>query len=501
MPQALLALAGWSLFAFAGAYRWTVVPIVAGAAILAAVRRPRIAPPAHRLLDILIVTALLVPAVQLIPLPIGLHDRLSPAGVRARDVLRVGDVVATEAPLTLDPTGTAWSLATALALLLVYWIARDTFERDGGLRQACRTLAWFGLALAVVMFVQRTTSPRHIYGFWAPITRTAVPSPFGPFVNRNDFAAWLLLALPIVLGYGIARTASQARGRRLVAAIESALDARAALLGGAVLLMTAALVASLSRSGLAGLGAGFLLLGALAWRRAGAAGSGAFAVAVVVLLGLAFQYTNMPALAFRLGEGLPADVDGRLAIWRETWSMTRDFLGVGIGLGAFEHGMLVYQRSNRLLFFNHAHNEYLQVLTEGGLALAVPAAAAVLVGAREAFLRLRRDEVAVFWIRAGALSGIVAVAIQSLWDTGLRMPANGVLFAIAAAVATHGRRSQSQGARPRRVRGETRAVERPTITPLEGLDEPPLERVRAPWPDPSGDTPAPPGADPGREEI
>ena len=28
MPLALMALAGWSLFAFAGAYRWTIVPLV-----------------------------------------------------------------------------------------------------------------------------------------------------------------------------------------------------------------------------------------------------------------------------------------------------------------------------------------------------------------------------------------------------------------------------------------------------------------------------------------
>ena len=43
----------------------------------------------------------------------------------------------------------------------------------------------------------------------------------------------------------------------------------------------------------------------------------------------------------------------------------------------------------------------------------------------------------MFWMRAGAASGLAAVCVQSVWEVGLRMPANAVLFAIVAAVATH----------------------------------------------------------------
>ena len=45
-----------------------------------------------------------------------------------------------------------------------------------------------------------------------------------------------------------------------------------------------------------------------------------------------------------------------------------------IGGGAFERGMLVYQQGTRQFFFNHAHNEYLQILTEGGLLVGLPCA-------------------------------------------------------------------------------------------------------------------------------
>ena len=40
-------------------------------------------------------------------------------------------------------------------------------------------------------------------------------------------------------------------------------------------------------------------------------------------------------------------------------------------------------------------------------------------------------------MRAGAVSGLIAVAVQSIWETGLRVPANGMLFAVLAAIALH----------------------------------------------------------------
>jgi len=63
--------------------------------------------------------------------------------------------------------------------------------------------------------------------------------------------------------------------------------------------------------------------------------------------------------------------------------------------------------------------------------------------------RLSGDHTSMFWIRAGAIAGVIAVAVQSVWDTGLRTPANGVLFAVIVAVAVHEPRIHSASSRPR----------------------------------------------------
>jgi hypothetical protein len=43
----------------------------------------------------------------------------------------------------------------------------------------------------------------------------------------------------------------------------------------------------------------------------------------------------------------------------------------------------------------------------------------------------------MFWLRAGAASGLCGVAVQSLLETGLRTPANAVLAVVLAAIVMH----------------------------------------------------------------
>jgi hypothetical protein len=43
----------------------------------------------------------------------------------------------------------------------------------------------------------------------------------------------------------------------------------------------------------------------------------------------------------------------------------------------------------------------------------------------------------MFWIRTGAASGLCGVAVQSLWETGLAIPANAAMAAVLAAMVVH----------------------------------------------------------------
>jgi O-antigen ligase len=135
--------------------------------------------------------------------------------------------------------------------------------------------------------------------------------------------------------------------------------------------------------------------------------------------------------------GVPVAVAGRVTIWRETIPVVRDFWLAGTGAGTYQTSMALYQRSGEGLIFNQAHNHYLQVVSEGGLLIAIPVAVALALLAGAGAASLRRDRTGMFWLRAGAASGLAGVAIQSCLETGLLTPANAVLCAIAAAILVH----------------------------------------------------------------
>ena len=150
----------------------------------------------------------------------------------------------------------------------------------------------------------------------------------------------------------------------------------------------------------------------------------------------ATRYANLGG-ALRMQETTEFGEWGRHAIWHDTLAMATDFRWTGVGAGAFQQGMLVYQQAPRQFFFNHAHDEYLQLLAEGGILFAVPAALALVAAIAMLARHLRTDRSAIFWVRAGAIAAIAAAAVQSVWETALRTPANGVLFAVVAAIALH----------------------------------------------------------------
>ena len=421
------------------------MPLCAGVALLLAVTRPPLWRGRGRLLDAALLLCLLAVAAQLVPLQASLRERLSPHGFAVDRVTALGAEPAIHPPhpLSVDSESTAWALAVGAACIGLFWGARAVFSR-GGVRSTVRGVAALGLALTALVLVQRATSPSLLYWTWKPISVNG--NPYGPFVNRNGLATWLAMAVPLVIGYLMARHHSGHRADGAALPGDS-IDPTQLWLGAAAMMMTGGLLASMSRAGIIGVAIGLAAFVAFSRRRiGGTSGLAWLGGGLVAMVALASTYANLGGLALRLRESTELGAWGRPAIWRDTWLMAADFRLTGVGAGAFQRAMLVYQQGPRLFFFNHAHNEYLQLLAEGGVIVAIPAAVAVLAAAVLMFQRLADDRTAMFWVRAGAISGLIAVAVQSIWDTGLRMPANGALFAVIAAIALHDPRPASRSA-------------------------------------------------------
>jgi O-antigen ligase len=260
--------------------------------------------------------------------------------------------------------------------------------------------------------------------------------PYGPFVNRNDFAGWLIMAMPLTLAYAGARALSRRRtGEPTDQAI--AFDSKTLWLALAACSMLGGLLGSLSRSGLLGACVGLACLGWSVRRRLTGGRAGVALGGLLVALMIATIYADPGALATRLQGSFSEGFGSRLSIWRQTWPAIRDFWPFGVGAGAYESVMIRYQTLSRYFYISHSGNEFLQILAEGGLLLGAPIALAIGSGTWTAARRLREDATPVFWLRSGAVAGMMALAAQNMVEMTLRVPANAVMFTVLAAIATH----------------------------------------------------------------
>jgi len=427
----ILVLVVWPLAAFGGRSASTAKAFGTVALLAALVVGVRL----RGALDRAILTVGACLALQAIPLPRAIVEAVSPHAARVRGSLTLSGVSPNVLPLSIDASATLWALTVFAGAAALFWIARAQFAR-GGVRRTTRSIAALGSVVSFVAIAQAATAGRKIY--WYFPTEVEGPLPFGPFVNRNHFATWAIMVLPLTLGYLAARIgrrrdeAAHIAPRRRLATMT---DPRSAWLLAASAILLAALLLSLSRSGALALAASLALTTAATARRLDRTRRrGALAaLAGVALLGV--MWADLPALRERFA-GTQVGVANRLVIWRETGPVIRDFWLTGTGAGTYEKAMRVYQRSDRTVFFNQAHSHYMQAAAEGGLVLAVALLIAGFAFVRLARDRIRQDESGLAWIRIGAACGLGAAALQSVWETGLTMPANAAIAAVLAAVVT-----------------------------------------------------------------
>jgi hypothetical protein len=145
----------------------------------------------------------LATATQAIDLPYEMTVRLSTGVERFLREYSVAYEPPAMHALSIDPDATLVVLGVfaAFALLLLGLMCTIRYTP---LNWLMNQITGLGLALSVIGVVQKALiDPMQplVYGFWKPL---GGGNPFGPFINRNHFAGWMIMALPLVAGYSCA---------------------------------------------------------------------------------------------------------------------------------------------------------------------------------------------------------------------------------------------------------------------------------------------------------
>ena len=391
---------------------------------------------------------------QATPLPGSRLRSIAPATTEARAALapaigrtRAGRQrwpVAPPAPTLSENREETVRAATRLTAAWVLFQA--VLELGGGyaaLRRLGLALAGNAVLLALFSMIQALSWNGKIY--WVrPSPTWSEWSSGGPFVGHSPLAAELNLGLGFALAF-LLTPSHQRRFRPWAAYVSS--------------VIAVGVVASHSRTGFTAMALALIRDCHAAAARAGIgrdAGLGIGLLAMAVLIPLLLVAMGQSSPLNRIGTiAETSSYSPRLEIWRRGLEAWRHRPLLGSGLGTFATATAPYFTRDEGVVYTRAENEYLDLLVEGGvlgLALMALFLGALARSGRDALsgARTPRDRFVV----TGALFGILTLAIHSLSDFALHIPAVAVAAVVLAArVCRLGSDARAPVAAPIRGRG------------------------------------------------
>ena len=167
------------------------------------------------------------------------------------------------------------------------------------------------------------------------------------------------------------------------------------------------------------------------------------AMIIALLVGLVFSvfWLGGERLEKRIGlndeiNATGRDFTPRIEIWRSTWQVIKAHPVAGVGFGAYWVSIDEFSdRSGKFKPFE-AHNDYLDLLSSGGMIGLALAGWFVFLVIKRARIQLRATDPFRRAACAGALVGLFGVAVHSLVDFGLQRTVIAVIFVVLIAIAT-----------------------------------------------------------------
>ncbi len=285
-------------------------------------------------------------------------------------------------------------------------------------------LVWFlmSLAFAVSLFgiVQHYTWNGKIY-WMRPVQHDQ--QVFGPFVDRDDFAGFVELIFP--LGVALLVLDGERRDRRLLVSVFTVFSA-------------AALAISGSRAGILIATGEMLLLGMLVWlygRRSQRWVLVGITAAVVLFAGWLGVGQSLARFSGKTGTG-PSLLD-RFFMSRDTWHIFLDHPVLGTGMGTLEYVYPRYETHYIGLIVNHAHDDYVELLSDGGAVGGLFGLAFLIILYRQGIRNLRRARTPLTRsLYAGGLVACTGILVHELVDFNLHIPSNALIFLVIAYLIT-----------------------------------------------------------------
>lgn len=345
----------------------------------------------------------------------------------------VGGVSGALRTISWDANATQNAVVFIFALL-VFFSAMLTFVNSPKrLRTVAYLITFFGFAFSFFAVIQYFLSPRKIYGVYEVAVTI---QPFGSFVNRHNFAAFIVMSLAIPLGLLFTN------------AIE---NQKTLFYWTAIALMGIAIVMSGSRGGFVALLAMLIFLIIFSGKKSSRRKPsktilqiGLAGVLLAVIIGGAYFIGGDSGLS-RIAESVSAKdpTSSRTHIWNTTWQIIKSAPVFGVGWGAYGAAYPKFDTLNGMERVEQAHNDYLQIIADAGIFGVIIGAFFLFALFREGFKQFNSHDKFRRGIAIGAFAGCFAVLVHSLFDFVLHITAVSLLFLTLVSLAVLGKQVEN----------------------------------------------------------
>ena len=276
-------------------------------------------------------------------------------------------------------------------------------------------------------------------------------TPFGPFVNRNNCAGYLLMCLACCVGLiPIVMAGRRSRRPYVIVSKEipvwrqftthflvfvSELTAAKISVLLACALIASGVVASLSRGGVVALlvgSIGTLLVYGMARKPANVS------LVVLPLLGLVAALSGWVGFGDQLVQRFDkidivniSEADGRVQHWLDTWPAVGDMGVFGAGLGSYSGVHRLYRTGQENSLFIYAENQFFQAAVEAGWPGLILFLLAWLLAYHYAAVAIfRGSSPTTVGVGTMGVFLVLSQAVASFFDFGLYIAANMLLIAV-----------------------------------------------------------------------
>jgi O-antigen ligase len=321
-------------------------------------------------------------------------------------------------------TASRYSTRVELQLLCTYLVLVFLMTQSYTRTSHWRGYLWFAMALgffvSIFGILQYLTFNGKLY--WTRVMRFG-GIPFGPYVNRNHFAGFAELIIPVAL---VPLFLGKVRRERLF------------LVALFALVPIVALLLSASRGGIVSFAVQMIILLLLLLVRRIRSRQMILGGLVVLAAVMAVSWIGVQQVLQRFSNMQSLEVSGgkRTAMRQDTWRLFLDHPVVGTGLGTYQMVFPPYDSLYDGKIVNHAHNDYVEALAETGVIGGLFCAWFVGLVLLNALKGL--GETGNAFGSVLNLTGLLAccgLLVHSLVDFNLHIPANALLFLVSAHMA------------------------------------------------------------------